>query len=146
MSSFLVVDDQGCVRQLLSEFLIEEGHEVETLSDAEALKDYLRNTLPDLIILDLYLNGAYRWDVFRNIKMQYPSLPVVIFSAYENFRNDSQVSRADGYVVKSLNFSKLRAQIADVLLGKSTLQRKRVSSFHFPDLVRSLPFFGHSQL
>jgi DNA-binding response OmpR family regulator len=138
MANILLVDDRRCVRQLLSEFLIEQGHEVEALNDAEALKEHLKNALPDLIILDLCLNRAYRWDVFRDIKLQYPSLPVVVFTAYENFRNDPRLSQADGYVVKGLNFEELRAQIADVLLGKPTWQRTRVSASHFPGLAKSV--------
>lgn len=141
MANILLVDDRRCVRQLLSEFLIDDGHEVETLSHDEALKEHLENALPDLIIVDLCLNGAYRWDVLRDIKLQYPSLPIVIFTAHERFRNDPRLSQADGYVVKGLNFAELKAQIADVLVGKPMWQRTRVSSSHFPGgpgLSRSL--------
>ena len=146
MADILVVDDRRCVRHLLSEFLIEEGHEVEALDDAEALKERLENALPDLIILDLCLNRAYRWDVLDDIKLRYPSLPVVIFTAHENFRNDPRLSQADGYVVKGLNFAGLKAQIERVLLGKRTWQRTRVSSSHLPGLAQFFPFFGHGQV
>jgi len=108
MPSILIVDDQPCVRALLSEELVHEGYRVEGLGDAESVRTHLRLTRPDLVLLDLYLDGPEGWELLRDIKRQDPELPVLIVTAYDSFVDDPRLSQADGYFVKSLNFWSFR--------------------------------------
>ena len=124
MPNILIVDSQPCVRKLLSEELICEGYEVATADDAESARVYLRSSRPDLVLLDLYLDGPDGWKVLRDVKRQDPHLPVLIVTAYESFADDARLSLVDGYVVKSLDFMELKQEIANALSRKADLQRK----------------------
>jgi len=115
MPKLLIVDDQQCIRELLSEELIREGYRVVTTGDAESVIGHLRFSRPDLVLLDLYLDGPDGWEVLRDIKSQDPHLPVVIFTAYDSFADDPRLSRADGYVIKSIDLGELKQKIAEVL-------------------------------
>ena len=53
MAKILIVDDQPCVRELLSEKLISQGHKVVTEGDAESVRRLLRSSRPDIALLDL---------------------------------------------------------------------------------------------
>ena len=77
MPGILIVDDQPCIRALLSEELVDEGYRVEGLGDAESVRTRLRFMRPDLVLLDLYLDGADGWELLRDIKRQDPELPVL---------------------------------------------------------------------
>jgi DNA-binding response OmpR family regulator len=122
MANILIVDDQICVRQFLAEELSIEGHEVHGVGDAESVRRYLLISQPDLILLDLYLEGPDGFGLFKDIKRQYPDLPVIIVTAYDSFAEDPRVSGADGYVIKSIDPDELKRKIAQVLTQQRSLQ------------------------
>ena len=125
MENILIVDDQPCIRELVSEELNREGYLVKSVSDAESLGKYLTSSSPDLVLLDLYLDDSDGFGVLRNIKRQHPHMPVLIFTAYDGYVDDSRLSQADGYVIKSCNLDKLKQKIADVLRHRSAPHLKR---------------------
>jgi DNA-binding response OmpR family regulator len=118
MENILIVDDQPCIRELVSEELNDEGYFVESVGDAESLRKYLTSSPPDLVLLDLYLDDSDGFGVLRNIKKQHPHIPVLIFTAYDSYVDDSRLSQADGYVIKSCNFDELKRKIAHVLKNR----------------------------
>jgi DNA-binding response OmpR family regulator len=118
MANILIVDDQPCVHELLSEELISEGCWITRADDAESVRRHLRSSRPDLVLLDLYLDGPEGFEILRDIKEQDPYLPVIIFTAYDSFMDDPRVSQADGYVIKSFDFTELKQKIAGVLRRK----------------------------
>ncbi len=111
----LIVDDQECIRTLVSEELADEGYRITGAGDAESVKGCLKLSRPDLVLLDLYLDGPVGWDVLRDIKRQDPSLPVIMMTAHDSFMDDPRISEADGYVVKSFDFTELKQKVAHVL-------------------------------
>ncbi len=116
MANILIVDDQPYVQELFSEELADEGHRVEGVNDAHELRRRLKDSRPDLILLDLYLEGIKGWDLLYEIKSRDPHLPVLIVTAYDSFRDDPRLSRADGYWVKNFcYFESIKKKIAQVL-------------------------------
>ena len=115
MATILIIDDQQCVRELLSEELILEGYRVRGLSDAESLSGHIKFSRPDLVLLDLYLDEADGFGILEEIKRHAPDLPVIIFTAYDSYREDPRLSQADGYVIKSMVLDELKEKIADAL-------------------------------
>jgi DNA-binding response OmpR family regulator len=120
MANILIVDDQPHLQELFSQELVDEGYEVASLSDAESVSGYLRDSKPDLVLLDLYLNGFEGWDVLHDIKSRFPQLPVLIVTAYDSHVDDPRVSEADGYVIKSfIALDDLKQKIAHILGPKA---------------------------
>jgi DNA-binding response OmpR family regulator len=132
MANILIVDDQACVRQLLSEELTDEGYRVTSVGDAESAKAHLKASQADLVLLDLYLDGPDGWDVLRDIKRQDPYLPVIIVTAYDSFRDDPRLSLAEGYVIKSTDFRELKQEIANALRRKLVPQDRVETRGYFP--------------
>jgi CheY-like chemotaxis protein len=120
MANILIVDDQPCVRELLSEELISDGYRVAAAGDVKSAMGQLQSSQPDLIILDLYLDGPEGKELLRDIKGQNPDLPVIIFTAYDSYVDDPRLSQADGYVIKSFVLDGLKRKVADVLKPKVT--------------------------
>jgi DNA-binding response OmpR family regulator len=115
MATILVVDDQPCVLELVSEELTSEGHRVTMARDAESVNGHFKFCRPDLVILDLHLDGPNGIVVLHDIKRQHPGLPVIIFTAYDSYREDPRVSQADGYVVKNTVFDELKETVTLLL-------------------------------
>lgn len=124
MANILIVDDQQCVRELMAEELMSEGYRVQGLGDAESVRLKLRFSQPDLVLLDLYLDGAEGFRVLHDIKGKYPQMPVIIYTAYDSYREDPRVSQADGYVIKSTVLDELKEKIADVLGQQQAIEAR----------------------
>lgn len=120
MPKILIVDDQTCIQELIAENLLLEGYEVATAGDPGSAKVHLHHSPPDLVLLDLYLDGPEGFRLFQNIKRQYSHLPVIILTAYDSYREDARLSKADGYVVKSTDFDELKKKIDEVLTSRQT--------------------------
>ena len=132
MANILIVDDQPCVQELLSKELIDEGHHVHGVGDAKSVSEYLLSSKPDLILLDLYLEGPEGFGLFENIKKQYPHLPVIVVTAYDSFMDDPRLSHAEGYVIKSIHFDELKQRIAQVLKHQPALQKTEEADSRYP--------------
>jgi len=140
MAKILIIDDQACVRELLSQELIAEGYRTATVGDTESVRGHLRFSQPDLVILDLYLEGPEGLGLLEDIKRQHPHLPVIVHTAYDSFMDDPRLSQADGYVIKSVVLDELKGKVADVLNRKTARERKKeVESWH---LISKFLFTG----
>ena len=63
MANILVVDDELGIRDLLSEILFDEGHQVELAENAAQARAARQNMRPDLVLLDIHMPGATGFDL-----------------------------------------------------------------------------------
>ncbi|MFA6283114.1 MAG: response regulator [Desulfurivibrionaceae bacterium] len=111
MKKILLVDDEDSIHLLYREELEEEGYTVHSaLSGEEALSE-MKIIMPDLVILDINMPGINGIDVLRQIKEMNPSLPVILSSAYQEFKQDLATWASDEYIVKSSNLDELKAAV-----------------------------------
>jgi DNA-binding response OmpR family regulator len=114
--TILVVDDEPNIRRLYGEELGEAGYRVlaaESWREAEAL---LASEHPDLVTMDIRLaEGPDGIEALGLIKERRPGLPVILVTAYGEFRSNFGTWSADGYVVKSADLTELKARIAKLL-------------------------------
>jgi DNA-binding response OmpR family regulator len=115
MKKILLVDDDVRIQLLLREELEDDGYQVSTASNGkEALYLLNKSEKPDLVILDLRMPGMNGLETMGFIlKLKY-KLPVIIFSAYGSYRNDSLALAADAYVVKSSDMSELKKRVHEL--------------------------------
>lgn len=117
--NILIVDDQPNLQELFSEELRDEGYGIASLSETKSIWEYLKDFKPDLVLLDLFLNGIKGWDLLHQIKRRYPHLPVLIVTAYDSYANDPRLSEAEGYVIKDFfAVDRLKQKIAEALEHK----------------------------
>ena len=111
MKKILLVDDEDSIHLLYREELEEEGYEVHSALSGEEALAKLKIIMPDLIILDINMPGINGIDVLRQIKEINPSLPVILSSAYQEFKQDLATWASDEYIVKSSNLDDLKAAV-----------------------------------
>src|ERR1700689_120629 len=83
-SEILVVDDEGDIRDLISGILTDEGYETRSAGDSETALAAVRARRPQLIILDIWLQGS-KLDgiqVVDVLKREQPDVPVVMISGH----------------------------------------------------------------
>ena len=86
MADILIVDDEADIRNLISDLLDDEGYAARTAHDADSAFAAIELAPPDLIILDIWLQGS-RMDgieILKTVKRDNPGLPVVIISGHGN--------------------------------------------------------------
>jgi len=111
----LLVDDEESIQLLYREEFEEEGYIVDLAHDgAEALAKLKKNP-PDLVLLDINMPGMNGIEVLRQMKELQASLPVILNSAYQEYKQDFGSWASEAYVVKSANMDELKATIRKYL-------------------------------
>jgi len=116
VKTILVVDDQGGVRQLLREYLTEQGFRVLTATDGQDALHVARHEPPDLILLDIMMPRLDGYQFLREYRREHRT-PVIIITAREE-ETDAVLGLdlgADDYVVKPFRMRELVARIQAVL-------------------------------
>jgi len=107
MKKILLIDDEESIHILYREELEELGYEVHSaMSGEEALK-ILPTLNPNLVILDIQMPGMNGIDVLRKIKEQDPKLPVILSSAYQEYKQNLSSWASDDFIVKSADMREL---------------------------------------
>jgi DNA-binding NtrC family response regulator len=118
MSQILVVDDEMGIRELLSEILGDEGHQVrlaENASEARSIRSRMR---PDLVLLDIWMPDT---DGITLLKEWAGSgqltMPVVMMSGHGTIDTAVEATRigAFGFLEKPITLQKLLATVGQAL-------------------------------
>lgn len=82
MARILVVDDDPAIRQLLTDVLEIEGHEVRTAADGADAVRALDAVRPDFVVLDVMMPQLDGYGVLRHIRGQEGDpVPVLMLTA-----------------------------------------------------------------
>lgn len=111
MKKILLVDDEESIHLLYREELEEEGYEVHSALTGEEALERLGIVKPDLIILDINMPGMNGIEALRQIKEINPSIPVILCSAYQEFKQDLASWASEEYIVKSADLDELKAAV-----------------------------------
>ncbi len=89
--SILVVDNDPAFCQTLKDILTMRGYRVETESTPQNVLEHLEKSYKLVIVLDLKLEEVNGLEVLREIRVKYPSKPVVLVTGYRYEMQDSIV-------------------------------------------------------
>jgi two-component system, response regulator, stage 0 sporulation protein F len=111
----LIVDDEENIRLLFKEELEEEGYEVVVAANGYEALDRLRESAFDLVVMDIKMPGMDGIQTLNEIKATNKDQPVILCSAYGEFKQDLASWVSDGYVVKSADTQELKETIKKIL-------------------------------
>jgi CheY-like chemotaxis protein len=115
----LIVDDNATNLKLASEVLEMEGHEILRAADAEAALEVLKQSRPDLILMDIAMPGMDGLTLTRTLKSDgaLSAVPIVALSAFamKGDRQKAIDAGCDGYITKPINTRTFAAEIAPYL-------------------------------
>jgi len=115
MKKIMVVDDEENIRFLYKEELEDEGFSVELAKDGEEALEKLPDFKPNLITLDIKMPGMNGIEVLKRIREQDRELPIVLCSAYGEYKQDFTTWASDAYVVKCADLTELKTTIRRLL-------------------------------
>jgi len=76
----LLADDSAVERQALAHLLRQAGYQVDEADDGEAAILFLKQKLPDLLLLDLQMPGTDGFGVLSYIQKNKKNFPVILLS------------------------------------------------------------------
>jgi DNA-binding NarL/FixJ family response regulator len=117
----LLVDDHAVVRFGISQLINKQADLVVCgeEEDASNALTAIENLKPDLVIADISLKDSSGLELMRNIKAQYPKLPVLVVSGHDENIYAEVAFRAGalGYLMKETELDKIPTAIRRVLDG-----------------------------
>lgn len=135
-----IVDDDASQRELLTDYLSEQGFEVLALEGGPALRLALVERTPHCIILDLIMPGEDGLTVLRWLRAA-SDVPVIMLTS-----NDATADRvvglelgADDYVAKPADLRELLARV------RSVLRRRGPASVAATPLSTPVPGLGGTE-
>src|SRR5919199_5967134 len=130
MAQILVVDDEVGIRELLSEILEDEGHQValaESAADARRLRERAR---PDLVLLDIWMPDTDGITLLREWAASgLLTMPVVMMSGHGTIETAVEATKigAFDFLEKPVGLQKLLGTVTRALKISLAKEPRRVS-------------------
>jgi two-component system, chemotaxis family, chemotaxis protein CheY len=115
----LIVDDSGFARRSLRQMLEAGGHTVQEASNGnDALERYFLKR-PDMVLLDIVMEGMNGLEVLPRIKEMDPDARVVVASAdvQSSTRQEAQAAGAVGFINKPFVREQVLETVSNILAG-----------------------------
>ena len=119
MTTILLVEDDKNQRLLYEQELRQEGYEILAAIDGKDALEKAQEQLPDIVIMDINMPKMDGIEAMGRILSKNKEIPVIINTAYSNYKDSFMSWAADAYVVKSSDLSVLKNKIKEVLANKA---------------------------
>lgn len=115
----LVVDDHPIIRQGLA-LLINRESDLTVCGEAEdahSAVQLIASAKPDILVVDISLNGPDGLDLLKDVRSRYPELPVLILSMHDESIYAERALRAgaQGYIMKQEATEKVLVALRRIL-------------------------------
>ena len=100
--TLLIIEDDKNLQKYLQDLIIGEGYSVKVLDDGIKALEIIENIHPDLVVLDLGLPMVKGESVCKDVKKDYPGLPVIILTGKDAVSDKINAFElgADDYITK----------------------------------------------
>ncbi|HUD12962.1 MAG TPA: response regulator transcription factor [Terracidiphilus sp.] len=145
----LIVDDHPLMRQGLS-LLINQQQDMQVCAEAEeaqAAMQAIAQKKPDILILDISLNGPDGLELLKTIRASDPGLPVLILSMHDEaiYAERALRARANGYIMKHEATEKVLVALRRILNGEVYLS-DRMSNKMLQQFIGGTPSLIQSRI
>jgi two-component system nitrogen regulation response regulator NtrX len=115
--TILVVDDEGSILQSVDGILTDEGFEVMKAQSGIAALEKIREEMPDLVLLDIWMPEMDGIKTLIKIKEEYPHLQVIMMSGHGTIETAVKATKLGAYdfIEKPLSLENLLLSIQNAL-------------------------------
>jgi DNA-binding NarL/FixJ family response regulator len=147
--TIFIVDDHPLLRQGLA-LMINREPDLMVCGEAEEAQAAMKAIAakePDILIVDISLNGPDGLELLKNLRASHPHLPVLILSMHDEaiYAERALRARANGYIMKQEATEKVLVAIRRILNGEIYLS-DRMASKLLHQYIGGAPGDAHSQL
>jgi DNA-binding NtrC family response regulator len=141
MANILVVDDELGIRDLLSEILFDEGHQVELAENAAQAREARHNMRPDLVLLDIWMPDTDGVSLLKEWSANgLLNMPVIMMSGHATIDTavDAVKIGAHAFLEKPITLQKLLKAVEQGLARDLVQQAMLAASPPPPPSVLSM--------
>ena len=120
MSKLLIIEDEKNQRELYAMELMEEGYEVDQASNGKEGVEMVKSNKYDLVIIDIRMPEMDGIEALGKILSRDKKIPIIIYTAYSNYKNNFMTWTADAYITKSSNLNELKEKIHEILFARTS--------------------------
>lgn len=133
----LVVDDEPNLAELLTSALRYEGWEVCTALNGQSAIRLAKETIPDVIVLDIMLGDLDGLEVLRRIRGHQPEVPVLFLTARDSVEDRivGLTAGGDDYVTKPFSLEEVVARLRGLLRRAGASAAREEAVLTVGDLV-----------
>src|SRR5215475_1455937 len=126
----LIADDDEVSCQLFAETLEAEGYRVEQATSGESALSRLGEETPDLLIIDVRMPGTSGLEVTRIVHEKYPSLPVIVMTAFGSIETAIEAIHegAFDFISKPMNLEEIKKTVSRALAQRALHDNVQTSS------------------
>jgi CheY-like chemotaxis protein len=116
----LLADDSVTIQKVVNLTFADEGIEVISVGDGDSAMEKIRETLPDLVMLDINMPGLSGYEICENLRKsdQFKTLPVILLvGSFEPFDEDEakRVGASDYLTKPFQSIRQLVSKVTDLL-------------------------------
>lgn len=117
MKKILFIDDDPNLLTLLSHFFTKSGYQTRTVQDPALVSEEVASFYPHVICLDINMPGKDGITILREIKSEFPTIPVIMVTANATLEPAIESLRAGAfhYIRKPINREELSSTIDQAL-------------------------------
>ncbi|HOE19753.1 MAG TPA: response regulator [Spirochaetota bacterium] len=119
MKKILIVEDEQHQRELYAMELQEEGYEVDQAANGKEAVDKVKANKYDCVILDIRMPEMDGIEALGKILSRDKKVPIIIYTAYSNYKSNFMTWTADAYITKSSNLKELKDKIKELVSTRS---------------------------
>lgn len=130
----LVVDDHAVVREGIRRLLATiSGAEIHEAANAQDAMNLSRSVNPDVVVLDINLDGSSGLELLRRLKAENVAARIVMFTMHSepSYAMRALKAGAAGYVSKSAEAGELVTAVKKIASGDRYLDRSMASELVF---------------
>jgi len=115
--TILIVDDEPGIIQSLQGILTDEGFEVMVADGGLKALDIIKETIPDIVLLDIWMPDIDGIETLKRIRALYPSLQVIMISGHGTIETAVKATKLGAYdfIEKPLSLEKVLLSINNAL-------------------------------
>ncbi|MDP2916561.1 MAG: sigma-54 dependent transcriptional regulator [Dehalococcoidia bacterium] len=127
-AKILVVDDEAIIRDSLTDWLTDVGHQVSSSENGHQALDIIQKERPEIVITDLVMPGIDGLELLKRIKQMFPEIQVIIITAYGSVPTAIQAMREGAYDYIEKPFCPEKAELLiEKLVERQALLDENVS-------------------
>jgi len=115
--TILIIDDEKDIRTALTGILEDEGYQVLNAESGADGIECVRQEVPDLVLLDIWMPGMDGLETLEKLKVQFPQLTIIMISGHGTIETAVRATKlgAFDFIEKPLSLEKVLLSVANAL-------------------------------
>ena len=140
----LLVEDESVFANAVRKHLLRKQYDISLANDLKSARQYIKENIPDLILLDMRLPDGSGLDLLNEIKSKNTNIEVLVMSAYGELEDAVSAMKlgASDYLKKPIDLEELYVNVKKVIEKNELTQKLSYSEKREQHSYEEVQFLG----